>query len=55
MTAKFLLMEQIWGASFGIREMAFFTEVITSSQNPHSDRPMNTFPSAKVNTISAVK
>jgi len=55
MTAKFLLMEQIWGASFGMREMAFLTEFITSSPNPHSDQPMKTFSSAKVNSISAVK
>ena len=48
-------MEQIWGASFGMRDMAFFTKFVTSSPNPHSNRPMKTFPSAKVNSISAVK
>jgi hypothetical protein len=55
MTAKFLLMEQIWGASFGMREIAFFTEFITSSPNPHSDRPMKNFPLANVDSILAVK
>jgi hypothetical protein len=46
MTAKFLWIEQICGASLGMREIAFFTESITSSPNPHSDRPMKNFPSA---------